>query len=241
MDGAAWPLITGRGNRWPPFGHGDSLIGLAELGPQLSSSGFSPWPAITWLGDLEPCDFTALGTPPPPPPNLRELLVTHSLRKNSVHLLCAKHDSKWRLTAVTREDKTSPLAELIGLQIMTQIPFLLCPQLSGAPSSLVVKARVLSLAHMALNLPRFPPYPHCLPLSLLLTPLQLQPRRPLLSSSDPQAFPASGPSHGCALCLKGSPSRHHPAPSRPQFRYHFLTQAAVPSRKLPDIHSLTLL
>lgn len=124
---------------------------------------------------------------PPNPQTLRELLFIHSLSKNSLHLLCAKHDSKWRLTAVTREDQISPLAELIGFQILTQIPFLLCPQLSGAPTSLVVKARALALAHEALfNLPRSPPYPHFLPLFPSLTPLQS--RRPLGCSSNHQAL-----------------------------------------------------
>lgn len=42
---------------------GLSRLGLAELGPQLSSSGLRTWPAVTWLGDLGPCAFTALGLP----------------------------------------------------------------------------------------------------------------------------------------------------------------------------------
>lgn len=63
---------------------------------------------------------------PPNPQTLRELLFIRSFSKNSLHLLCAMRDSKWRLTAVTREDQIPPLAELIGFQLLTLIPFLLC-------------------------------------------------------------------------------------------------------------------
>lgn len=103
------------------------LIGLLELGPQLPSSGFSPWPAITWPGDLRPCDFTAFG---PASPHSPQLLVVHSLSKYLLHLLCAKHDSKWRLTAVT---KVPPPAEVTGFQNSSQMLSLLCSQAPRSP------------------------------------------------------------------------------------------------------------